>query len=235
MLDTDSLLLGALWYVVLLFSLVVHEAAHAWTALRMGDPTAYLGGQVTLDPMPHIRREPFGTVLAPWLFYLIGPFMIGWASTPFDPAWADANPRRAGWMSLAGPAANLLLVVVAGLLIRAGLAAGVFAAPEAVSFTRLTTAVTPGVLETLATLLSLMFTLNLLLFVFNLLPFPPLDGAGVVGLLLPERTARWVQDWLRYPAFALGGLLIAWVVIGRLFGTAHLFAINLLYPEAGYH
>ena len=64
--DADRLLLiGLVAYVVLLLSLTVHEAAHAWAALRGGDPTAYLGGQVSLDPRPHIRREPFGMVFAP--------------------------------------------------------------------------------------------------------------------------------------------------------------------------
>ena len=72
-----------------------------------------MGGQVSLDPMPHVRREPVGTLIAPWLFYLFGGWMIGWASTPFDPRWAFTHPRRAAWMSLAGPAANALLVLAA--------------------------------------------------------------------------------------------------------------------------
>ena len=61
--DLDFLVIGVAWYVVLLFSLTVHEAAHAWAALRGGDRTAYLGGQASLDPLPHMRREPFGTVV----------------------------------------------------------------------------------------------------------------------------------------------------------------------------
>ena len=106
----DQLSLGLAWYAVLVFSLTFHEAAHAWAAQRGGDPTAYLGGQVTLDPRPHMRREPFGTVLVPLLSFSMSGFMIGWASTPFDPRWALEHPRRAAWMSLAGPAANFGLV-----------------------------------------------------------------------------------------------------------------------------
>ena len=117
----DELMLGAIWYVVLIFSLTFHEAGHAWAAMRGGDLTAYLGGQVSLDPMPHIRREPFGTVLVPLLSFAFSGFMIGWASTPYDPRWANAHPRRAGWMSLSGPAANLILVVAAGTAIRFGM------------------------------------------------------------------------------------------------------------------
>jgi hypothetical protein len=84
-----------LWYVALLFSLCCHEAAHAWAAKRGGDPTAYLGGQVSLDPRPHIRREPFGTVIMPLFAFVAAGWMIGWASTPFDPHWAVRYPRRA--------------------------------------------------------------------------------------------------------------------------------------------
>ena len=116
----DNISLGLLWYVAFLFSTTVHEAAHAWAALRLGDPTAYLGGQVTLNPIPHIRREPIGTVLFPIVTFLVGGWMMGWASVPYDPVWAERYPRRAAWMALAGPAANLLIAIVSGLSIRLG-------------------------------------------------------------------------------------------------------------------
>lgn len=117
----DSVVLGIVWYVVLLFSLTVHEAAHAWAAMRGGDLTAYHGGQVSLDPRPHLRRDPFGTVVAPILSYLWMGWMIGWANTPYDPTWAYAHPRRAAWMSLAGPASNLLLLLMAINLLYPGM------------------------------------------------------------------------------------------------------------------
>ncbi len=229
-----DLLLGLLWYVVLIFSLTLHEAGHAWAALRGGDPTAYLGGQVSIDPVPHIRREPIGMLVAPWIFFVLSNWMIGWASTPYDPGWAARHPRRAAWMALAGPAANAVLVLLAAGLVRLGLATGYFVAPETVSFSHLTTAAGSGLDETLATLVSLLFTLNLLLLVFNLIPLPPLDGAGAIGLLLPEDLARRVQDWLAQPAFGLMGILVAWFLIGRLFGPIHLLAVNLLYPGVRY-
>ena len=121
-------------YAVFLFSVTVHEAAHAWVALLGGDPTAYEGGQVTLDPIPHIQREPWGMVIIP----VIALFLIGWpfgyASAPYDPAWAARYPKRAGWMALAGPAANLLLTASAVVAIWTGSWAGVFSAHNAVSF-----------------------------------------------------------------------------------------------------
>lgn len=232
--NLSDLLSGALWYVALLFSLTFHEAAHAWAAQRGGDPTAYLGGQVSLDPRPHIRREPFGTVVVPLLAFAWAGWMIGWASTPFDPRWAMRYPRRAAWMSLAGPLANATLVVAAGLVIRAGLAAGVFEAPVSIAFDRVAVSALGGVWETAATLVSILFTLNLLLLVFNLLPLPPLDGAGAIGLVLPERVALRVRLAFMHPFWAFGGILIAWFAIRAVFGPVQLFAIRLLYPEFGY-
>ena len=113
----DPLQLAAL-YVAFLFSVTLHEAAHAWAAQRGGDLTAYLGGQVSVDPIPHIRREPFGMVVLPLISLAIFNFPFGFASAPYDPVWARNHPRRAAWMALAGPAANLLLVLVAALIIR---------------------------------------------------------------------------------------------------------------------
>src|ERR1044071_2199435 len=117
---------GLVWYLVFLFSTCFHEAAHAWTAHRLGDDTAYRGGQVTLDPTPHIRREPFGMVLVPLLSYFFGGWMIGWASAPYNPQWALRYPQRSALMALAGPAANLALVFIAAILMRLGLEWGVF-------------------------------------------------------------------------------------------------------------
>jgi Zn-dependent protease len=197
----DELILGAIWYVVLIFSLTFHEAGHAWAAMRGGDLTAYLGGQVSLDPMPHIRREPFGTVLVPLLSFAFSSYMIGWASTPYDPRWAAAHPRRAGWMSLAGPAANLILVLAAGTAIRFGMMVDVFYAPGTILFTQVVGANPNEIWGSVATLLSVTFTLNLLLLVFNLIPLPPLDGSGVLALVVKEDTARRLQEFMSNPQF----------------------------------
>jgi len=230
----EQLGVGVVWYAVLLFSLTFHEAAHAWAAHRGGDDTAYLGGQVTLDPRPHIRREPFGMVIFPILSYAISHSMLGWASTPFNPHWAQAHPRRAAAMSAAGPAANALLVLLAAFAIRAGMAAGVFHAPASIGFEHLVEANSDGLAATAALLLSILFTLNLLLLIFNLIPFPPLDGASAVGLLFSDDGARRVQGWLRSPQLSLVGLLLAWIAMPRIFRPIHRLAVNLLYPEFGY-
>ena len=230
----DQLGVGVVWYAVLLFSLTFHEAAHAWAARRGGDDTAYLGGQVSLDPRPHIRREPFGMVLFPILTFGLSHSMLGWASTPYDPLWAQAHPRRAAAMSAAGPAANAVLVLMAALAIRAGMAAGVFHAPESIDFEHLVAANSEGLAASVALLLSVSFTLNLLLLVFNLIPFPPLDGANAIGLLFSDAGARRVQTLLRSPRLSFVGLLLAWMAMPRIFGPIHRIAVNLLYPELGY-
>lgn len=233
-LGPELVALGVAWYVVLLFSLTVHEAAHAFAALRGGDRTAYLGGQVSLDPRPHMRREPFGTIVIPILAYLVsgGGWMIGWASTPIDPVWARVYPRRAAWMSLAGPAANLAVACLAGAALRAGLELGAFT-PDGAGFSALVGGAEDGVAAAAATILSILFSMNLVLFVFNLFPVPPLDGAGALGVLLSEDTARRFQEWFASPGVALFGLLFVWWIFPRVFGPVYGLAVAFLYAGIG--
>ena len=124
LLTADQWIMLPLWYVAFLLAVTCHEAAHAWVAWLGGDPTAYVGGQVTLNPLPHIRREPFGTVLAPLLSYILIGWTMGWASAPYDPHWEDRHPRRAAVMALAGPLANLVLAALAFAVLKTGLIGG---------------------------------------------------------------------------------------------------------------
>src|SRR5271155_4146749 len=118
------LILGVIWYIVFLFSTTCHEGAHSLAAKIGGDTTAFEGGQVTLNPIPHIRRSPFGMVVVPILSFALGGWMIGWASAPYDPHWQRSHPHRAAWMALAGPAANFTLMLLAAVAIRTGVAFG---------------------------------------------------------------------------------------------------------------
>ncbi len=230
----DTVVLGLAWFVVFLFSTTLHEASHALVAKRLGDPTAYLGGQVTLNPVPHIRREPFGMVVVPIVSFLLGGWMFGWASAPFDPNWALRHPRRAAGMALAGPASNLALVILAGFLIRLGIAAGYFHAPEVIGFSHVTASSMGSMATALAAFLSVLFTLNLVLCVFNLLPLPPLDGSAAVQLLMSPGLARRYQAFLRQPAFSWIGIFIAWRLFGQVFEPVLRLAIELLYPGVHY-
>ena len=232
--NADSVLLGITWYVVFLLSITCHEAAHELAAKLGGDLTAFHGGQVSIDPIPHIRREPFGMVVFPILSYIVGGWMMGWASAPYDPYWAHRYPRRAAWMSLAGPGANLALAILAALAIHIGIWIGVFAHPESASFTHIVAEVKPGA-EGAAVLLSVMFSLNLLLCVFNLLPVPPLDGFGAIGLFLKEESAQRFQELgTQMRGFSMVGLIIAWKVFDPLFDPIFTLALKALYPGYGY-
>ena len=227
---------GIVYYIVFLFSTTLHEAAHAWAAKRGGDLTAYHGGQVSLDPRPHIRREPFGMVALPILSVLVSGWPFGFASAPYDANWARRHPRRAAWMALAGPAANLLLLILAAVVINAGVAVDIFHSPESVSFGHVTMASQGGgAMDTVAFVLGAIFSLNLVLFLLNMLPFPPLDGSGALVLALPESTVPRYQEFLwGNPALGWVGILAAWYVFDYVFQPIFLLAVNLLYPGVTY-
>jgi Zn-dependent protease len=223
-LTPEVLAMGAAWFVVFLFSTTLHEAAHAAAALKLGDPTAHQGGQVTLNPVPHIRREPIGMVVVPLLSFLLAGFMVGWASAPYDPHWAHRYPKRSALMAIAGPLGNLLLVVLAGIAVRVGLSQGTF-----VPGSMLVEVAGGGWLGGIATMLSILFVLNLILFVFNLLPLPPMDGSAVIQLLMTDDAARWLQSFYRQPMIGWVGIFAAWQFFDRLFQPVLGFALGVLY------
>ena len=233
--SAEFIAIGILWYVVFLLSTTAHEASHALVANLGGDPTALRGGQVSLNPIPHIRREPFGMVLLPILSYAAGGWMMGWASAPYDPLWQLKHPRRAAWMSLAGPAANFALVFIAGVAVHLGIAMGAFHSPESVSFQRIVEANGPGLAEGVAKFLSLLFSLNVLLGAFNLLPIPPLDGYGVLGLFASEEGARRLESIRRrLGGFAIIGLLLGWQFFAKIYEPLFGIALQALYPSLHY-
>jgi Zn-dependent protease len=168
-------------------------------------------------------------------FYLNG-WMIGWASAPYDPDWARRHPRRELLMALAGPTANLALVLAAGLAVRAGMLAGLLAPPDTVTFTRVAEATAAGAgLTGATTLVSILFSLNLILFAFNLLPLPPMDGSAVVPLVLgPSLAERYKALLAQQPMLSLLGLFLAWKLFPPIFSWLQLLALKVLYPGLGY-
>jgi len=233
--DNHLILNGIFWFVAFLFSTTVHEAAHAWAALLGGDRTAYLGGQVSLSPLPHIRREPIGMLAVPLLTAFTQGWAMGWASAPYDPYWADRHPRRAAWMAAAGPAGNLSIALVALFLLRAGLALGFFVSPDHVSFSHLVSPAVPGDLAGfLAQGLSVFLMLNVLLAAFNLVPLPPLDGSAVAGLFLPEGPARALRRLAASPQFSLVGLLVAWLIFPKAVSPLFRLVLLLVHPGVPY-
>jgi Zn-dependent protease len=222
---------GIKWYLVFLGSTSCHEAAHAWSAHRLGDDTAYRGGQVTLNPLPHIQREPLGMVVVPLVSFFLGGWMIGWASAPYNPQWALRNPQRCAIMALAGPAANLLLLLLAAVLMRVGFEWGVFHRPVNSGFLHMIVAAgdPEGFGAFCAKLISLLFSLNLLLAAFNLLPVPPLDGSNIPLLFLRGGAAEKYWLRLRNPMFSWIGLIIAWRFFGFVYAPVFELASKLLY------
>ena len=223
------------WLPAFLFSSTVHEAAHAWAALRLGDPTAYLGGQVSLSPWPHVRRSPLGMLVIPLFTSLTQGWTMGWASAPYDRAWADRHPRRAALMSLAGPLGNLAIAAIAFALIQAGLALGAFEPPQTASLQQLVSnALPPDAMQLgdfVAEWLSVLLALNVLLVVFNLLPLPPLDGASVVTLVLPRKAARPLRAAIAAPGLSFVGLVAAWQLFPSLATPVIAALVRVLYPH----
>lgn len=232
---TPELAQGVAFFVVFLFSTTLHEAGHAWAALKGGDETAYLGGQVSLDPIPHIRREPFGMVILPLITAVTLGWPIGYASAPYSVEWARTHPRRAALMALAGPGANLLLLVLAFVALKVGVAADVFVPPERAGFGMLTATEAGAAWDAAGRLLSIIFSLNLLLFVFNLLPVPPLDGSAAITLFMSKSLTRKYQELLwGSPMLGFIGIFVAWQLFPAVFRPVFSAAISLIYPGASY-
>jgi Zn-dependent protease len=227
----DFLILGLGWYAVFLVAITCHEGAHAWAAKLLGDPTAYAAGQVTLNPAAHIAREPIGTIAMPILTYLLTGGMIGWASAPYDPYWALRHPQRALLMALAGPAANLVLVVVAGLTLRLGGSMGWFHETNPFMYLFGGAGFPAAASARLMVLAAIAFYLNLLLFVFNLIPLPPLDGSAIWPVVLRRGGLARYMELRSQPAFVLFGLIVAANVLPRFLAPVARVARQLLIGE----
>lgn len=161
----------AILVLPVLFAITVHEAAHGWVAMRLGDRTAQMLGRVTINPLKHI--DPIGTVLVPLTLFLLSGFLFGWAK-PVPINWRNlGNPRRdMALVAVAGPLANLLMALLWGLVIHLGL----------LLLHSWEWAALPLVYMGAAGVL-----INTILMVLNLLPILPLDGGRVLNSLLPPR------------------------------------------------
>ena len=225
--DVGSILIQ---FAVLLFSLSIHEASHAWMADRCGDYTARYLGRVTLNPIAHM--DPIGTLLFPLLQFFTGFPLIGWAKPVPINALHFRKPRRDQVLvSLAGPGSNLLAAGVAyGLLIVLTLSS---LPAKGLIINMIGTWRIPSQHSLLAPLLGLLFfafVINLALAVFNLIPIPPLDGHWVLYEMLPYNAAKAIERFGSYGIFLLYAIMIlGWfsfifwpiqVLLGLLAGVA---------------
>ena len=199
--------------LVLLFSLTIHEMAHAWTADRLGDPTARLLGRVSINPLVHI--DPIGTVLFPLLAAVSGVPLIGWAK-PVPVRVGNLRHRRRDYMlvAAAGPASNLVLATMASIALRM-------------------MPISPGNIGNLdlsgpvAVLAMRAIEINVLLAVFNMIPIPPLDGGNVLAGVLPGRFAAGF-DALRPYGFLLIYALMLTGMLAMFVGPPYYFLLSWL-------
>ncbi len=193
-----------IYMVVLLLAISAHEAAHAWMSLKYGDDTAYLLGRVTLNPVAH--TDPVGTLLLPILSFVFGAIggalgsipLIGWGKpTPVNPRKWTKFKQANVMVSIAGILANILIAVVSFTIFKVLLTYGVFNAENTQT----------GFGKIFVTLFLNLIFLNVSLAIFNLLPFPPLDGSKVLSTFLPAKFQPMLDMMEQYGFLILMALI----------------------------
>jgi len=190
----------AIWVLPVLFAITLHEVAHGWMAMKLGDPTAKMLGRLTVNPAKHI--DPIGTILVPGILMLTSGFIFGWAK-PVPITWENLkNPRRdMAMVALAGPFANLLMAIFWALMMKLGMELSDTTSSWAYPLVLMGNA---GI------------AINLILMILNLLPILPLDGGRVLNSVLPPKIAYYFSKSEPYGLFIVLGLFflgaLAWVL-----------------------
>lgn len=201
----------AIWALPVLFAITVHEVAHGWAALKLGDPTAKMLGRLTLNPIKHI--DPIGTIVVPGLLLMLGGFIFGWAK-PVPVTWENLKqPKRdMALVAIAGPGANLIMAVFWAIIMKLGI-------------------MVSGTSDWYAFPLIAMgqagIFINIILMVLNLIPLPPLDGGRIATGLLPGPLSWKFSRIEPYGFFILLGLL-ATGILGKLLWPPVLLITNFI-------
>lgn len=213
-----------IWFVVFLFSLSFHEAAHAWTSEKFGDYTGRYQGRITLNPVAHI--DPIGTLLFPIMSMLTSIPFLGWAKpVETNPLlWRDKKKANIS-VSAAGPISNFILMGIAFIALKSMVVAGLLTIKDGASLPYDILRPMPGqpaFMEPLTMFLSIFLILNLSLGIFNLIPIPPLDGSHVLESLLPPAMAE-AYGQIRPYGFLLLMALLFFGVLGFIIFPASRF------------
>ncbi len=199
---------------MLIASLSVHEAAHAWASYRLGDPTAERLGRLSLNPVVHV--DPIGTLLFPLIAILTNLPLIGWAKpVPVDSRFLKHPKRDFALIAAAGPASNVIMAVIGAILLflLPGVAPGDIAGR--------------AVMTPLFQFLDMFVVINVLLALFNMVPVPPLDGGNVLLGILPPAGARVIEQMRPYGFMILYALMLTGA-LGTLLGPVAFFLLTLL-------
>ncbi|RMG53598.1 MAG: site-2 protease family protein [Gammaproteobacteria bacterium] len=206
----------AIWTIPVLFAITVHEVAHGWVARQLGDPTAWMMGRLTLNPVKHI--DPVGTILVPLVLLLLGGFVFGWAK-PVPVNYRNLhNPRRdMALVAVAGPTANLLMALGWAVIMKLGLLLVPYSQWVGLPLVYMGQA---GI------------AINVILMVLNLLPVPPLDGGRVLAGLVPPRLGDLLDRIEPWGLFILVALL-ATGILGMMLGPPYQFLMHLIHRMFG--
>ena len=215
-----SIIEGIISLFVVLFAITVHEASHGLAALKMGDPTAYQMGRITLNPIRHI--DPVGTILLPAILIIMGAPPFGWAKpVPVNPLNLK-DPRKDNVIiSIAGPASNIGVAVIAFVILKI-----LMNLNPSLFYT--SGGGLANILSPLITIVYYTIVINVILAIFNLIPIPPLDGSGVLMGLISEEAAQKYEQIRPYGFFILI-LLIMTGFIGRILGVILGIVNSLIY------